>query len=379
MLLGKRRGNRSLDELPMRDLRLLRRALLRNAIKAWWYAPGTGLRLPPRDLNNLIDFARHLNLCEQDGAEQAIEFFARLAFPVLGDFRALSVECADDEARGWVESFFDNRRPAAFRHADSAMRWLQWVAQDLMCEPVAVREVRWHLDGSFETLRLLPRGVEIMPGGRYRVYPPAAYWWYQDDHPADAYDLGGEQILVFRRPPILGDVVPVLRALPHLLDERLESNKMLSTLAARTFEGDRSIRAQVARLRPFAPPSQALSNSRAARSLHAPLLELTNLYSASAAVVGLKDHGQYAPVTEHYLAWQHRQSLRVAAAVRAELVEVLGELLFRRSAARAGFNAPGLRLWPRGAPSSHAFDDAFSDYVAGQTDIFGYHERTRWT
>ena len=379
MLRRKRRGNRRLDELPRRDLKLLRRALLGNAIKAWWYAPGTGLRLPPRDLNRLMELSRHLNLCEQGGAERAIKFFARLTFPVLGDFRALSVECADDGARGWVESFFDERRPAAFRHADSVMRWLQWVAQDLMCEPVAVREVRWHPDGSFETLRLLPRGVEAMPGGRYRVYPPAAYWWYQDDHPADAYDLGGEQILVFRRPPILGDVVPVLRALPHLLVERLESNKMLSTLAARTFEEDRSIRAQVARLRPFALPSRALSNSRAVRSLHAPLLELTHLYDASAAIMGLKDHGEYAPVTGHYLAWQHRQALRVAVAVRTELVEVLGELLFRRSAARAGFNAPGLRLWPRGAPSSQDFDDAFDDYVAGRTDIFGYHERTRWT
>lgn len=373
-----RQDNRRLDELPRRDLKLLRSTLLRNSAKEWWYTPDASFRLPPRDSGRLLGHWRKLNLCEQGTAERAIEFFTQLAFPVLGDSKALSVECADDEARGWVESFFDNQRPEAFRHAYSVMRWLKWVVQDLMCEPVAVREVRWHQDGSFDTVPLLPRGVETVPGGSYRVYPPEAYRWYQDHLSAQAYELSEDQILIFRRPPILGDVVPVLRSLPHLFDGRLEDTRMLNTLAARTFEEDQTIRAQVARLRPFSLPSRGLSNSRAVRTLHASLLELTNLFDMTAGIVGLGEHGEYAPVTENYLAWQHREVLRVAAAVRVELVEALAEVLFRRSATRAGFEAPGLRIWPRGAPSTKDFDDAFDDYSAGRVDIFAYHERTRW-
>lgn len=373
------RGPRRLDRLSGRDRKLLRRVLLRKALKEWWYTPGASFRPPPRNPVRMMDYVRGLDVRDGDPAGRAIAFFTRLAFPLLGDYKALTIECASDGARGWVEGFFDGGRPKAFRHAESVMRWLQWVTEDLMCEPLAVRKVQWQQDGSFETLRLLPRGVEYLRGGGYRVYPPEAHWWYQEDHPANPYDLGEEEILIFRRPAVLGDAIPLFRALPHIFDGWLAGHRMIEGLGARTFREDGGIRAQAARLRRFSLPAKALPNSRAARALNASLLELHNLAKGAAGILGLEGHDEYAPVTEHYLAWQHREALRAAGAVRAELIGILGKGLFRRSAFRAGFEAPDLCLRPRNAPSQGTIDKAFDDYVAGRVDIFGYHEQTRWT
>jgi hypothetical protein len=45
-------------------------------------------------------------------------------------------------------------------------------------------------------------------------------------------------------------------------------------------------------------------------------------------MLGLEEHDEYAPVTEHYLAWGSiSQALRVAGAVRVELIDALGKSL----------------------------------------------------
>jgi hypothetical protein len=89
-------------------------------------------------------------------------------------------------------------------------------------------------------------------------------------------------------------------------------------------------------------------------------------------MLGLEEHDEYAPVTEHYLAWGSiSQVLRLAGAVRAELIDALGKTLFRRCASRAGLEASDLRIRLGDAPSQAEIDGAFQDYVAGRVDIFG--------
>lgn len=373
-----RRRDGRLDRLSRRDRSLLWRALFRKAFKEWWHVPDARFHLPPRDPVRMMEYVRNLGIRDGDSAGRAISFFLRLAFPLLGDSRALSVECAADGARGWVESFYDDRRSGAFQHADSVMRWMQWVTEDLLGEPLAVRRVRWQRDGSFKASRLLPRGVVSLAGGGYRVYPPEAHPWFQDGHDPEPFTLKDEEVIIFKRPAALGAAIPLFRAVPHIFDAWLENHKVVGTLGARTFAEDRRIRTQVARLRPFALPDKRLSQSRAARAFGASLLELNHFSEGVTGMLGLDGHSEYAPVTEHYLAWQHREALRIAGAVRVELLEFLGRNLFRRSARRAGFEAPGLRLDPRDAPTLSEIDQAFEDYATGHTDIFGYHERTMW-
>ncbi len=329
--------------------------------KEWWYSPGMSFLRPPQDPVSLL-----IGLREQGTTQQALSSFGRLVFPPLSDAEALLVECTDYRARGWIEDFFDGGYPGAFRHAESIMMWLQQIAEDVMCQPLAVRKVEWQDNGSFSTWKLLPRGVERLPSGRYRVYPPLAHWWYQEHHPAEPYELGERSVLLFRRPAKLSKSVPLVQALSHHLDSWLEDHKLVTHLEALARPENTSIRAQAARLRKRRLPSVgSLPDSRVVRVLHGSLAELQSF-------------GSYAPVTEHYLAWQHREATRVAVAVRESILDIMCRELLRRSASKAGFDVTGFRLLSRNTPSQDNIDVAFEDFVAGRTGFRQYLDRTLW-
>jgi hypothetical protein len=361
-------------ELSWKDRIRLRRTLIASAVKSWWYTPGARFELPSEDLARLLGALRREVI-----VDQALRSFARLAFPAFGDAAALAVEGGTPEARSWVEQSFGRGPRRAFKHADSVMEGLQAIVEDLMCQPVAVRRILWREDGAFRVLSLLPEGVEPLRAGGYRVHTPAAQSWLPEDYPPEHDDLDAADIVVFERPPVLGDGVPLVRAFPHLLNSRLEDHAMVERLRARTFPEDTSVRAHATRRRPFALPARALNDSRVARILNGSLLELHNMAGGIAGSLGLDEQAQYAAVTEHYLVWQHREALRTAGAVREAVLDAASRDLFAQCAERAGLEATGLRLRPRGAPTPQELDAAFEDYLADRVDVFAYHERIRWT
>jgi hypothetical protein len=150
------------------------------------------------------------------------------------------------------------------------------------------------------------------------------------------------------------DPVNLFELMPKL---QLEMEPALATL-------DRQPIARM-RARRWQEPAH-LASSRVARALGSSLLE----HSVYGTI--------YAPTTDYYLAWQHREVVRLAAAVRADLLAVTATELVGRALNRAGVEAEEVQLTPLEAPSNSDLDQAFEDFTRGETDLWGFHDRTHW-
>lgn len=127
------------------------------------------------------------------------------------------------------------------------------------------------------------------------------------------------------------------------------------------------MRAQLARLRSGrGRECERLANTRVAQTLGSSLLEHT-VYSSL-----------YTPTTEYYLAWQHCQALKIAMAVRKELLDTVVTVLLTRALDRVGLEGRDLRIVTRGAPEGDYIDRAFEAYLSGDIDVWGFHDCTNW-
>jgi hypothetical protein len=213
------------------------------------------------------------------------------------------------------------------------------------------------------------RGVESREDGTYLIHPTDAHPGMRPRGSADdePYALHADEALVFRSPTLSRRRLPLLDAAPHYMVYRVMNQDSMAESYAQISPEDRTLRTQLARLRSgrWKEPKR-LANSRVAQTLGSSLLE----HTAYASI--------YAITTEYYLAWQHREALKTAIAVRDELLNTAVTGLLARALDRAGLGARELRIEPRGAPAYEDIDRAFEAFLHGETDLWGFPDRTNW-
>jgi hypothetical protein len=316
----------------------------------------------------------------ESGGKRHIEDFGRRVFPYASDSELLDIESSDPDTVDWVGKLLSNARSAhTFGGFGGLTQWLAHVAEDLLCQPeVVVRvfwdEERWREKGwvrasPFYAHILGSEGVERRRDGTYLVDPTEAH---PGMHPRgstgdDPYPLSTDETLVFRSPTLSRGRLALLEAAPYYMAYRFRNQESMAESYAHAHPEDRGLRAQLARLRSGrVRESERLANTRVAQTLGSSLLEHTSYASL------------YAPTTEYYLAWQHRQALKTAMAVRKELLDTAVTELLVRALSRAGLEGRDLRIATRGAPEGDNIDRAFEAYLNGEIDIWGFHDSTNW-
>lgn len=284
-------------------MRLVTATVTHPRLMQWLYSPDPSTRrwIPPNSEALLAQLA-------QTEGQTALTVFVKYVFPPGNDDRAaLEIKSASDETREWVEWFLDQGVDHAFGGAYSLTQWLSGIAEEVMVEPRVPVAVFWGEDGLFDTRLLRSVGVERLPNDSYRVYPARAHHWHQDDHPTTAYDLPTEDLIVFERPAALGFIPPLVRAVPHYARHVVADHRNLAAAYAWAHPEDRSLRAQLARVLPNPSTSvDQVPRTRVLRALHGSLLEMDLMGFGSLS----------APVTDHYLVWQHREVLLAGMQLR---------------------------------------------------------------
>jgi hypothetical protein len=192
---------KTLDGLSAKDRFVLGIVLRKVRLMQWLYSPDpTATRWIPQSSRVLVAQLAHTE------GKIALDSFVKYVFPPGNDDRrAFEVRASSEDTREWVRWLLDQLADHASGGAHSVTQWLRGIAQELMVEPLVPVAVFWGEDGLFDTRLLLPNGVERLLDGSYRVYPTQAHAWHQDDHPATAYELPAEDVLIFERPAALGD------------------------------------------------------------------------------------------------------------------------------------------------------------------------------
>lgn len=359
-----RRRRKTLGGLSAKDRLRLGIVLRKARFMQWLYNPDpTALRWIPPDSEALV-----AQLAQTEGRTALGSFVKSVLPPGNDDRRALEIRSSSEKTREWVEWFLDYGADHAFGGAHSLTQWLRGIAEELMAEAQVPVAVFWGKDGLFDTRLLLPGGVQRLPDGSYSVYPARAHSWHQDDHPTTAYDLPAEDVIVFERPAALGDTPPIIRAVPHYARHVVADQRNLAAAYTWAHPEDKGLRAQLARVLPSPGPSGSqLERTRVVRALHGSLLET--------AIMGFDLH---APVTEHYLVWQHREVLLAGIKMRDILLEVASRRLLSPAAEKAGLESSEVRLVPREAPSEDDIDRAFEAFTDGSIDKAEFHGKTRW-
>lgn len=359
-----RQHGKTLGGLPAKDRLRLAIVMRKARFMQWLYSPDpAALRWVPPNSDALI-----AQLAQTEG-HIALNSFVNYVFPPGNDDqRALEITSASEKTSEWVQWFFDYGAEGAFGGAHSLTQWLRGIAEELMIQPRVPVAVFWGEDGLFYTRLLLPGGVERRSDDSYRVHPARAHPWHQADHPTTAYELPSEDLIVFQRLAVLGAAPPIVRALPHHADALIADQRGLAAAYAWAHPEDRSLRAQLARVLPnFGPSADQLPRTRVVRALHGSLLERD--------IMGFDLD---APLTDHYLVWQHRQVLRAGIQLRDKLLEVVSSRLLGPAAQKAGLESNELRIAPRDAPSEDDIERAYETFVAGSTDKAEFHRETRW-
>lgn len=372
--MSRRKGRRL--GAPTRSERLRLGVVLAWARwRFWWRSPGdSALRPLAPTVPKLLEELR------KSGGRRHIEDFGGHVFPYADDSELLDVEASDQEAVEWVHSLSSNaRRARTFGGANGLAQWLSGIASALLCQPEVVvrilwneerwRERGWARESPFYAHVLRPEGVELLGEGAYRIHPAEAHPSMRlggspNDEP---YELPAEQTLVYRSAALSRGRLPLLEAAPDYLADRLGNQAAAAASYAEAAPEDTTLRAQLARMGAgrWQEPSR-LARSRMARTLGSSLLE----HSVYGSI--------YAPTTDYYLAWQHREVLRLAAAVRADLLAITATDLVGRALNRVGLEAEDVRLKPLNAPNNGDLDRAFEILTRGETDLWGFHDRTDW-
>lgn len=360
-----RRHSKTLGDLSVKDRLLLGIVLKKARFMQWLYSPDpTSLQWIPPTADALL-----AQLVQTDG-QTALRSFVKYVFPPGNDDRAaLEIQSANEDTREWVEWFLDQGVDHAFGGAYSLTQWLSGIAEEVMVKPRVPVAVFWGEDGLFDTRLLLPGGVERLSDGSYRVYPAQAHHWHQDDHPTTAYELPAEDIVVFERPTALGFTLPIVRALPHYAEELMANQRGLAAAYAWAHPEDRTLRAQLAHVLPNRGPSiEQLPKTRMVRGLHGSLLEQDLMGFGSLS----------APVTDHYLVWQHREVLKAGTLLRDMLLEYASTRLLSPAVKKAGLESNEVRLTPRQAPSEEDIQRAYDEFIEGSIDKAEFHHETWW-
>lgn len=359
-----RRRRKTLGGLSAKDRLRLGIVLRKARFMQWLYSPDpTALRWIPPDSKALV-----AQLAQTEGRTALGSFVKYVLPPGNDDRRALEIWSSSEKTREWVEWFLDYGADHAFGGAHSLTQWLRGIAEELMVEAQVPVALSWEKDGLFDTRMLLPGGVEQLPDGSYRVHPVQAHSWHQDDHPTTAYDLPAEDVIVFERPGALGDTPPIVRAAPHYARHVVADQRNLAAAYTWAHPEDKGLRAQLVRVLPYPGPTGGqLARTRVVRALHGSLLET--------AIMGFD---LYAPVTDHYLVWQHREVLRAGMQLRGYLLEVASARLLGPALKKAGLESNEVSLTPLEAPSEEDIQRAYDAFVAGSMDKVEFHRETRW-
>lgn len=359
-----RRYRKTLGGLAAKDRLRLNIVLWKARFMQWLYSPDpTALRWIPSNSDALV-----AQLAQTEG-RTALGSFAKYVFPPGNDDRrALGIGSTSEETRDWAEWFLDQCADHAFGGAHSLTQWLRGIAEELMVEPQVPVAVFWGEDGLFDTRLLMSGGVERLPDGSYRVYPARAHPWHQDDHPTTAYELPAEDLILFERPANWDDAPPIFRALPHYADHVVADQRSLAAAYVWAHPEDRSLRAQLARvLSNPSPLADRLPRTRMMRALHGSLLERD--------IMGFSLD---APVTDHYLVWQHREVLLAGMQLRDTLLEIASVRLLSLATKKAGLESKEVSIIPREAPSEGDIQRAYETLVEGNIDKAEFYRETRW-
>jgi hypothetical protein len=344
-------------------------------LRYWWSSPNDSVLHPlPNTVDDLLSHLR------ESGGRRHIKDFGDRVFPYASDSELLEIGSPKHEAVEWVGELLSNaHRTNTFGGARGLTRWLARVAQDLLCQPEVVvrifwdeerwREKGWRHASPFYAHVLNLKGVEPREDGTYLIHPTEAHPGVRPRNSMgdEPYVLPANEALVFRSSTLSGRRLPLLEAAPHYMAYRVSSQESMAESYAQASPEDRTLRAQLARLRSGRwQESKRLANSRVAQILGSSLLEHTSYASI------------YASTTEYYLAWQHREALKTAMAVRNDILNTAVMGLLTPALDRAGPGASKLRIEPRGAPDGEAIDRAFEAYLRGETDLWGFHDSTHW-
>jgi len=353
--------------------RLLARVLVSSArLRLWWLDPGDTpiSRLPsrPEDVVQVM--------LESD-AHQEVERFGYRLFPPAHDEELLEVVSSDAGAARWVQDYLRYRAfPGIFGQPRSLTDWMRAMGQRLLSDDQAIEEIWFdpsnsspiERDSTLHTLSRRRSGLAKLVDGTYRVDPRAASVWpIESDANAVPYTVPPDQVIWIDRPSYLGPRTPAARALPYFLQVRVALQHISGRSYAMAHPEDNSLRAQAAWTRQSQwEAGSRLARSRMTQALCGSLLENQPWSSL------------YAPVTEYYLAWQHRSAVRVAIRLRSDLLRLAGETFFRTLLARAGYANAEVALLPIAAPSLSVLDHAFDEYANGKIDLSEYRLETTW-
>lgn len=86
----------------------------------------------------------------------------------------------------------------------------------------------------------------------------------------------------------------------------------------------------------------------------------------------------HAPVTEHYLVWQHREVLLAGIKMRDTPLEVASTRLLSPAAEKAGPESSEVRIISREVLPEDDIDRAFEAFTDGSIDKAEFHGKTRW-
>ena len=256
---------------------------------------------------------------------------------------------------------------------------LRWAGRELACRPVVHLHLRWRPVGEgggrrrrapgatrdeFWINPLEERGLTKLPDGSWRVEPELARGWFQPEHTPDPYLAGARAILAIRLPAISG-LPPGPVAFLEYLDEAVAREQTLAVGHAAAHPEDSSWRVQIARVRwSMGTDQMRIARARTVDRLGGSLLED-------------ESYGLNPPLTQHFLALQHRAAMLQVADLRDHLLVVVGHWL--ANAILDHFEmARGPQIVPLGAPTAASIEAAYEEFKGGKINLNTYLRRTRW-